>query len=257
MAGAHFNVYGDWEQMKNSDAHMNDLDAALQDADANPAGRETSLNPAINEGEAARADHPLATGSLEALRLRLDAKEAQLRALQKELRLRDERIAQLERICAEYDGTLDVTPNRRLAAMGLVLESVNEPRVVHRINRITTTIGRTTDNDIALNTHSVSRYHARIVVAADSTYLIDLQSTNGCSVNGERVSRQMISDGDVIVIGDIEFGFSVGVPLSESEGRSMDETQALLDESIVFSPVPAKANAPRGQVAEGVTKAKE
>jgi hypothetical protein len=249
---------GDRGQMKDSDAHIVDLDAALQEGDTNLADRETSLNPAINETEAARANHPQATGSLEALRLRLDAKEAQLRALQKELRLRDERIAQLERICAEHDGTLDADPNRRLAAMGLVLESANEPRVVHRINRITTTIGRATDNDIVLDTHSVSRYHARIVVASDSTYLIDLQSTNGCSVNGERVSRQMISHGDVVVIGDIEFRFAVGVPLSASEDRSMDETQALLDESIVFSPVPTvKADASRNQVAEGVMQAKE
>jgi pSer/pThr/pTyr-binding forkhead associated (FHA) protein len=141
--------------------------------------------------------------------------------------------------------------------MGLVLESANDPSVKFRISRVTTTIGRAANNDIVLNFTSVSRLHARLVVASDSIYLIDVQSSNGCEVNGERISRQMLNNGDVVTIGDLKFKFATGVPLSELEDRSMDETQALLDESIVFTRVPTpKAAAEPKQVADGTPKTK-
>jgi hypothetical protein len=225
--------------MKNSDSSLNELDIALRGIEQTLAEYETSRNRIIGQTEAVLADDHQTNGSLEALRLRLDAKEEQLRALQRELRQRDERILQLERLCMASDGSLDAARNKRLAAMGLVLESVSEPGVTHRITRTTTTIGRASGNDLVLKTISASRYHARLVVATDSTYLIDLNSTNGCSVNGERISRHMIVDGDIIAIGDAEFRFGVGVPLSATEDRSMDETHVMLDNSVIF--VPAKA----------------
>jgi len=243
--------------MNDSDLRLNDLDVALQESEQNASDRETSLNPVINQTDAAPTEDRQATESLRALHQRLDAKEEQLRTLHRELRLRDERIAHLEQLCAGEHDALDSASSKPLIALGLVLESVNEPGVIHRITRITTTIGRARNNDIVLNTSSVSRYHARIVVASDSTYLIDLQSSNGCAVNGERISRQMINHGDVVAIGDAEFRLSTGVPLSEVENRSMDETQALLDESIVFTRVPTpKAAAEPKHVAEDAPKAK-
>lgn len=241
-------------QMNDSDLRGNDLDVALQEAGQDRSDCETSLNPVINQTEAARMDDHQPTEGLRALRQRLDAKEEQLRALQRELRLRDERIAQLERLYERESDTFSGARNEPVVAMGLVLESLHESGVVHRISRITTAIGRGGSNDIVLDTGSVSRYHARIVVASDSVYLIDLQSTNGCAVNGERISRQMINNGDVVAIGDAKFKFATGVPLSEVEDRWMDETQALLDESIVFTRVPPKADAESKQMAEDATK---
>jgi predicted component of type VI protein secretion system len=55
----------------------------------------------------------------------------------------------------------------------------------------------------------VSRYHARIVVKPEGVWLIDLQSTNGCGVNGRRTSRQILCDGDAVRIGHCMFRFSV------------------------------------------------
>jgi len=241
--------------MKTSDFQMNDLDVVLRDAEQTLA--ETSRNPIVAQPAATLADNQQPAENVEALRQRLDAKEEQLRALQRELRQRDERIAQLERLCTQGDEMLDAARSGRLAAMGLVLESLSEPGVTHRIKRITTTIGRADNNDIVLKTNSASRYHARLVVATDSTYLIDLNSSNGCKVNSERVSRQMIVNGDVIAIGDAEFRFSVGVPLSAAEDRSMDETQVLLEDSVIFIPAPAvKTDVPRDPFLQNQGKAK-
>lgn len=241
--------------MNNSDLRENDLDVALQEAEHDVSDRETSLNPILNQIEAAPTDDQGTTENLSALRRRLEAKEEQLRALQRELRLRDERISQLERLYERESDTIKGARSEPVVAMGLVLEPLNESGVIHRISRITTAIGRAGGNDIVLDTGSVSRYHARIVVASDSVYLIDLQSTNGCAVNGERISRQMINNGDVVAIGDAKFKFATGVPLSEVENRWMDETQALLDESIVFTRMPKPRDAESKQVAEDATKA--
>jgi pSer/pThr/pTyr-binding forkhead associated (FHA) protein len=66
-----------------------------------------------------------------------------------------------------------------------------------------TTIGRTPDNFISFPDDSnVSRYHAEIE-SRDADYcLIDLNSSNGTTVNGKRVTGETyLSDGDVIVLG--------------------------------------------------------
>jgi pSer/pThr/pTyr-binding forkhead associated (FHA) protein len=197
----------------------------------------------------------------------LAERETQLSALQELLRARDERVATLERLCAENRNSLIAinenvdlqglnSQSGRLAAMGLVLASLDEPSKFHRISKVTTTIGRDAGNDFTINSNSVSRYHARIVVVSDSTYLINLESANGCSVNGQRISRQILAGGDVIVIGDVKFRFDTGVAQSESEVRSMDET-TFLDDSVLFSLAPtAKADSVREQVTQDKSKDK-
>jgi pSer/pThr/pTyr-binding forkhead associated (FHA) protein len=83
----------------------------------------------------------------------------------------------------------------------------------------------------------VSRFHARLVVEEEGVFLIDLESTNGCKVNGNRITRQMIGNADAISIGSVKFKFSVGVP-AELEARGMQETHVLLNDSAIFVPAP-------------------
>ena len=47
----------------------------------------------------------------------------------------------------------------------------------------------------------VSRSHAKIIVAGDKVTIQDLGSTNGTFVNGERVDRMTLTDGDRVLIG--------------------------------------------------------
>jgi hypothetical protein len=188
------------------------------------------------------------------LRRRLDAKEELLSTLQRTLQERDERLAVLEQLCNESDNTLNAIHqdlklqnltglSEQHAAMGLLLESVDDPGTTHSIARVTTTLGRASSNDIAINSTSVSRFHSRIIVASDGTYLIDLQSTNGSSVNGQRTSRQRINDGDVIGIGSVKFKVIAAMVDTEIEDRSMDETHALLDDSEIFISAPRSGHA--------------
>jgi pSer/pThr/pTyr-binding forkhead associated (FHA) protein len=49
--------------------------------------------------------------------------------------------------------------------------------------------------------HCAVRYHARIAIENDQLVLYDLNSTNGCYVNGARVDRCVLQIGDHIQLG--------------------------------------------------------
>lgn len=62
-------------------------------------------------------------------------------------------------------------------------------------------IGRQGNLDLVLAEDMVSRKHARLTVNEDQVTIQDLGSTNGTFVNGERVKKARLSEGDRILIG--------------------------------------------------------
>lgn len=69
-------------------------------------------------------------------------------------------------------------------------------------------IGRDPDAAIGLRSPSVSRHHARIVIANDVATIEDLGSKNGTYVRGQAVSARIpLADGDQIRIGAFELTF--------------------------------------------------
>lgn len=77
-----------------------------------------------------------------------------------------------------------------------------------RIEKPIVTIGRHPSNDITLPFSSVSRFHSRIEVHNNRFYIIDLNSSNGTYVNGRRITQSALSDGDIVIFGNIELQFS-------------------------------------------------
>ena len=69
------------------------------------------------------------------------------------------------------------------------------------------TIGRLSTADIMLNDQNVSRRHAELHPVGDTYQLVDLGSTNGCKVNGQRIERQVLVDGDEITLGPVRLRF--------------------------------------------------
>ena len=67
-------------------------------------------------------------------------------------------------------------------------------------------IGRGTDADLRINDPGVSRRHAeiRVMPGADAPLvsIVDLGSTNGMTVNGQRVQQAQLDDGGVVKIGN-------------------------------------------------------
>ncbi len=68
-----------------------------------------------------------------------------------------------------------------------------------------TRIGRAQGCELQIDSSSVSRHHALLLKGARELIIEDLNSTNGVIVNGRKVSRQLLSDGDLVTIGDIQF----------------------------------------------------
>jgi pSer/pThr/pTyr-binding forkhead associated (FHA) protein len=70
------------------------------------------------------------------------------------------------------------------------------------------TIGRSRDCDIFLEDLAVSRLHATIRQLADGSYeLEDRRSATGTFVNGQRVTRCLLKEGDVVQIGNNRITF--------------------------------------------------
>ena len=78
---------------------------------------------------------------------------------------------------------------------------VDGPGTRHTLSSGRNVIGRGTEADIRLPDTGVSRKHVDIVLDSGTAIAEDLGSTNGTLVNGRRISRQPLADGDVIRIG--------------------------------------------------------
>lgn len=88
-------------------------------------------------------------------------------------------------------------------------------------------IGRSSDLDMVLVEDMVSRKHAKITTDERTVSIQDLGSTNGTFVNGEKIRKVELKDGDRILIGtsiiklvNVEGQNSAAVNLSENEARS-------------------------------------
>jgi pSer/pThr/pTyr-binding forkhead associated (FHA) protein len=87
-------------------------------------------------------------------------------------------------------------------------------------------VGRSSDLDMVLVEDMVSRKHAKITTDDQGVTIQDLGSTNGTFVNGEKVRKAELKDGDRILIGTsiikmvyVE-GDATNNALSETEARS-------------------------------------
>jgi hypothetical protein len=68
-------------------------------------------------------------------------------------------------------------------------------------------IGRSKDCEVQIADPNASRRHAELRQEGSAYWLIDLDSTNGSSVNGRRTSRAKLDSGDVITIGSTDLLF--------------------------------------------------
>jgi hypothetical protein len=79
----------------------------------------------------------------------------------------------------------------------------------HQLNSAPLTIGRGTDNDVALDDDDfASSQHARVEPRRDGVWLEDIGSTNGTFLNGAQVTRpRRLTPGDVIRVGETDLRF--------------------------------------------------
>jgi diguanylate cyclase (GGDEF)-like protein len=72
---------------------------------------------------------------------------------------------------------------------------------VHALGTTPMHIGRSQDAELWLADDGVSRKHARLVPEGGRFFIEDLDSANGTFVQGERIKRRLLEDGNLIQIG--------------------------------------------------------
>ncbi len=155
---------------------------------------------------------PAAHGPLERiaeLEHDLQAAEDQIHTLETELRYARGQDVSAESDAGETDPTATAHISEEVLAEGparfLALID-GDTEILHRLTR-RVTIGRAADNDIQVEARFVSRYHAAVMAGPNQTVIEDLGSTNGLLVNGRRVARHLLRDGDVVRVGKSRFRF--------------------------------------------------
>ncbi|WP_342318777.1 DUF3662 and FHA domain-containing protein [Corynebacterium mayonis] len=89
-------------------------------------------------------------------------------------------------------------------------------------------LGRSNDADFRLPDTGVSRQHAEITWDGESAVLVDLQSTNGTTVNDEPVENWLLADGDVITVGHSH----IEVRIVEPNGEGVTSDAGLNPEDV-------------------------
>ena len=76
-----------------------------------------------------------------------------------------------------------------------------------QLDRPTVTLGRGSENDIAIDCRSISVKHAEMVRVKGGYELRDSGSTNGIKLDGERVEVIELRNGLAVTLGDVGFEF--------------------------------------------------
>ena len=109
----------------------------------------------------------------------------------------------------------------------------------------TVTIGRQPDNVVRIDNPAVSGHHAKIYAEGDHYVIEDAESFNSTYVNGQRISKVILKDGDNVTIGKhtIEFRDEVRVASSYEahvNGQVPKVAPPQLDRTMVLDTAKAK-----------------
>jgi chromosome segregation ATPase len=203
---------------------QSELGAASEAARDRAAALEESLRVAQSAREEATAALQAQQAQNQELKVLLDSASARAGRVEQDLHVAEEHIQRLEsdahasatllgnlqqnveRLARDDSGS---RPTLRVVAtepQRVLVRQVDGVEVVYPLGR-RTTIGRTPDNDIQVDTTFISRHHAVLLSNPDQCVVEDLNSTNGVKINGRPVNRQALRDGDTLTIGKSEFRY--------------------------------------------------
>jgi chromosome segregation ATPase len=190
------------------------LTAQLAEATARNAERDQDLEVAEESIRNLEIELRDKAGKLSEANVAVEEWRAVIAESQRSIQQRDSRIQQLQsdlesRSSPVVDSLSHTSEEVALEGPARVLiRTDGNMEYVHVLGR-RTRIGRGSDNELVLDTKHVSRYHAALLAGPTHTTIEDLNSTNGVFVNGKRVSRQALKDGDKVTIGRSQFRYTV------------------------------------------------
>lgn len=198
---------------------------SLRQLRAQAVDREQELSAALRSEQQRNVELDAARAQAEAVAATAHERIA---ALEAEARRQAESLCELPvQLGAVHDSSVEAEAASSVASLGNIphdLEHVRAEEPAHLLVPTNgesgtryllgkrTTIGRTADNDLRIDAQFISRRHAVALRAGVDTVIVDLRSTNGTFVNGQRVRRRRLKDGDLVTLGSTEFRFSVHEP---------------------------------------------
>ena len=84
-----------------------------------------------------------------------------------------------------------------------------------------TTVGRDAGNTLVLSHPTISANHAEFRRTAAGIEVVDLNSTNGTYINGERINRQILRPGDRIALGALVFVLNGDSLEGQTDGKGI------------------------------------
>jgi hypothetical protein len=106
--------------------------------------------------------------------------------------------------------TEEVSPEE--LGLGREVVTLTADGVRHEVEKRRVVIGRSKDSDVQLSDANVSRHHAELRQEGAAYWVVDLGSTNGMEVNGKRIKRAKLRQGDTITLGSTDLVFQREVP---------------------------------------------
>lgn len=141
-----------------------------------------------------------------------------------------------------------------MAQFQFVMRSGPTPGVTFPLDGDQLTIGRDSNNGVAINDAEVSRKHSRLTFQGGKYVLEDLGSTNGTFVNGQRLAGPVVlKAGDVVSLGEqivlmydaINMDPGATIAVSRKSAR-VEPPPAYSAPAPVSTPAPAYTAAPIG-----------
>ena len=124
-----------------------------------------------------------------------------------------------------------------------------------QLDRKVVSLGRGSDNDIVIDSGSVSGKHAEMHRVEGGYELADLGSTNGIKYDGTRQQVVSLRSGMSLRLGDVSFDFTLTEEELEALGREKPANESPITKESASAPPepePAKRSAPRRAPAPAV-----
>jgi len=198
------------EELRASLGRSTELEGDLRAAEDTIHRLETELRTKSTRLEELTKTHEEWRGTIEAARSSLAERDSMIHRLETEAANSAALLGNIQQSIKRLDpnadsGIHEIAPE---GAVRLLIRTDGDSEVVHVLGR-KTTVGRTPDNDLQIDAKFISRNHAVILAGPNHTIIEDLNSTNGVAVNGKRITRHTLRDGDSVSVGKTTFRFAV------------------------------------------------
>ncbi|HVY66643.1 MAG TPA: FHA domain-containing protein [Gammaproteobacteria bacterium] len=107
----------------------------------------------------------------------------------------------------EYAATDSKSRDRGGATTRVLVLLDGETPIKYPLYKEEMTIGRIDVADIRIDSHFISRLHARVIAKPDGTAIEDIDSKNGIKVNGKPTTSHTLRHGDLVSLGGLRFRF--------------------------------------------------